>query len=79
MCTKGTFVLTVGDCLALNGDLGVLSAGPGAASQGYTNGERKAIKGKYHDGNKGGYEKTKLPFRDPPPLHHLHGNKVQLI
>lgn len=76
--TKGTFVLTVGDCLALNGDLGVLSAGPGALSQGYTNGERKAIKGKYHDGIKGGYEKTKLPFHSPP-CHHLHGNQVQLI
>lgn len=71
VCTKGTFVLTVGDCLALNGDLGVLSAGPRAASQGYTNGERKAIKGKYHDGNKGGYEKTKLPFHDPPSIIYM--------
>lgn len=71
VCTKGTFVLTVGDCLALNGDLGVLSAGPRAASQGYTNGERKAIKGKYHDGNKGGYGKTKLPFHDPPSIIYM--------
>lgn len=79
--TKGTFVLAVGDSLALNGDLGVLSAGPRAASQGYTNGERKAIKGKYHDGIKGGYEKTKPPFHSYPhtPLtpDHLHGNQVQ--
>lgn len=57
----------------------MLSAGPGAVSQGYTNGERKAIKGKYHDGIKeGGYEKTKLPFHGPH-FDHLHGNKVQLI
>lgn len=62
MHTKGTFVLTVGDCLALNGDLGALSAGPGVVSQGYTNGERKAIKEKYHDGIKGGYGKTKASF-----------------
>lgn len=71
MCTKGTFVLTVGDCLTLNGDLGVLSAGPRAVSQGYTNGERKAIKGKYHDGIKGGYEKTKLPFHSSPSIIYM--------
>lgn len=74
----GTFVLAVGDCLALNGDLGVLSAGPELLSQGCTNGEREAIKGKYHDGVKGGYEKTKLPFHSSP-FCHLHGNQAPLI
>lgn len=77
-CTKGTFVLTVGDCLALNGHLGVFSAGHIDVSQGYTNGERKAIKRKYHDGIKGGNEKTKPPFQNSP-LDHLHGNQVPLI
>ncbi|TNN55266.1 hypothetical protein EYF80_034532 [Liparis tanakae] len=77
--TKGTFVLTVGDCPALNGDLGVLSAGPGAVSQGSTNGERKAIKGKYHDGIKGGgplppaADAIPAAFLWPPVRHAIQG------
>lgn len=43
--TKGTFVLTVGDGLALKRDLGVLSAGPELSLGGTLMGNERLLKG----------------------------------